>query len=119
MRKNTVFRAIWDTSIYTVTFKDDGGKVITEIQGYFGDTFVVPTITDLPEGIYFEGWGVDKVSETITGSAVYTAEIRDETPWGKFVESSPLTLGVSLSVSFLALGVVLLILLYRKKPDEI
>lgn len=112
------YSALWDTALYTVTFKDEDGKVIQEIQGYLGESFIVPTITDLPEGIYFDGWGADNISGIITGSAVYTAEIRDETPWGRFVESSPLTLGVSLSVAFIVLGTVMLIILYRKKPDE-
>lgn len=116
-RGNIAYAAFWDTKVYTVTFKDGSGKVIKEIIGYFGDSIEPPEMVDLPEGIYFEGWGVDELPDRIKGNATFTAEMRDETPWGKFVESSPITVGLTLSVAFLALGVVMLILLYRKKPE--
>lgn len=115
--EHIAYAAFWDTKLYTVTFKDGDGKVIKEIKGYYGDSFEMPTVTDLPDEHYFEGWGVDELSGIITENVTYTAEIRDGTPWGRFVESSPLTVGVSLSVAFLVLGIVMLVLLYRKKTE--
>lgn len=111
------YGAFWDTKQYTVTFKDGSGRVIKEIKGYLGDSIEPPDMTDLPEEHYFEGWGVDELPDTIEGNATFTAVIRDETPFGRFIAIADLAVGLPLSLACLALGITLFIILYRKKTE--
>lgn len=114
-KEGAYIRPVFGDRLYTVEFKHNNGTLISKIVGEKGLPFETPKV-NLPADYSFEGWETDVIN-VVDGDVSYIAVVRDHTPWGRFVESSPLTLGLTLSASFLVLGVIMLILLYRKKPE--
>ncbi len=114
-KEGAYIRPVFGDRLYTVEFKHNDGTLISKIVGEKGLSFDIPTVT-VPKDHSFEGWG-EKVINVVDGDVSYVAVVRDHTPWGRFVESSPLTLGLTLSASFLILGIVILAFLYRKKTE--
>lgn len=71
--EHVVFHAVWDHTQYRVIFKNADGVVISEIIGYYGDSFEIPTVENIPDGFEFDCWDDENISTVITGNAAYTA----------------------------------------------
>ena len=105
--------AVWDTEIYTVTFKDPDGKVLGEVKGYFGEKLEAPAIDGLPQSKKFLGWGVE-VTKTIEGNATYYALIED-VDFGDFKAENSSTLAImAVAVAVIGFGALLAVIIVKR-----
>lgn len=125
-------RAHWDMNLYTVSYLDENGNTVSSFSGYYGDTYEIPTLENIPNNKEFVSWelqtpynDIDELKRPepgiINNNIVYIAvmgekpveeaseEIRVET-WQQIV-------GIASGVAFITLGIIMLIWLYRKKPE--
>ena len=128
---DTVYTALFEgvKRIYTITFFDDDGSVISTAEYNFGEEIASPTVP-VKEGYRFVSWSPElgKVNGNMSFKAVYEAEEvttpvqggSDDTP-GTPGQSDGLPTGLIISlvvVVVLAVAFVIFIIVRRKKPDN-
>lgn len=110
---STTLYAVWDTELYTVTFKGPDGNVISEVKGYFGEKLDAPTVDGLSQSKKFLGWGVE-VTKTIEGNATYYALIED-VDFGDFkAENSFMLAAIVAAVAVIGFGLLLAVIIVKR-----
>jgi hypothetical protein len=121
-------RAFWDMNLYTVSYLDENGNAVSSFSGYFGDTYEIPILENIPKNKEFVCWelqppynDIDELKRPepgiIKNNSVYVA-VMNEIPVEEIPEAHLLNIvGSACGVVFITLGLIMLIWLYRKKPE--